>query len=157
MYQKPCSNLPNILSSLWATFPVGQCPKLLHSPIVINNTLDIALSDNKFYFSRDSRVLNNWRTNITFPPVYTCLVGWLIVTAHTTSPWFKVFTCFAWRGMLGSIRTSGGKGIGLVCPLDTSKEYVGFPFAKLGKPGECVIRFELSIGEAIWKINSRCY
>ena len=52
----------------------------------------------------------------TFPPVYTCLVGLLMVTAHTTSPWFKVLICLACRGMPGPMSASGGNGTGCIWP-----------------------------------------
>lgn len=59
-----------------------------------------------------------------FPPVYTCLVGLLMVTAHTTSPWFRVLIWRACRGMPGPMRASGGKGTGCIWPSAvTWKEY----------------------------------
>ena len=62
------------------------------------------------------------------PPVYTYLVGLLIVTAQTTSPWFRVLICRAWRGMPDPINASGGKGTGWTWPSAlTWNEYAGFP------------------------------
>ena len=52
----------------------------------------------------------------TFPPVYTWRHGLLIVTAQTTSPWFRVLICLACRGIPGPINASGGNGTGCICP-----------------------------------------
>ena len=58
------------------------------------------------------------------PPVYTYLVGFEIVTAHTTSPWLRVLICRAWRGIPCPLSASGGKGTGCIWPsLDTWKLY----------------------------------
>lgn len=60
------------------------------------------------------------------PPVYTCRVGFEIVTAHTTSPCASVDINFTWRGTPGAFRASGGKGAGWMLPsADTWNEYVG--------------------------------
>ena len=56
------------------------------------------------------------KTNPTFPPVYTWRVGLLMVTAHTTSPWFSVLIWRACRGIPGPMSASGGKGTGCICP-----------------------------------------
>lgn len=59
-----------------------------------------------------------------FPPVYTCRVGLLMVTAHTTSPWFSVLIWRACRGIPGPTSASGGNGTGCICPsAATWKEY----------------------------------
>ena len=69
-----------------------------------------------------------------FPPVYTCLVGLLIVTAHTTSPWLRVLIWRACRGMPGPMRASGGKGTGCIWPSAvTWKEYALLEMGWLGR------------------------
>lgn len=73
-------------------------------------------------------LLPGWLMSQTFtqplPPVYTCLVGLLMVTAHTTSPWLRVLICRACRGIPGPMRASGGNGTGCIWPSAvTWKEY----------------------------------
>lgn len=81
-----------------------------------------------------------------FPPVYTCLVGLLMVTAHTTSPWFKVLIWRACRGIPGPMRASGGKGTGCIWPSAvTWKEYALFGGEEWKKTSQ------------VTKANSFCY
>lgn len=57
------------------------------------------------------------------PPVYTCCVEPLMVTAQTTSPCASVCSCRACRGMPAPTSASEGKGTGCICPsADTWKE-----------------------------------
>lgn len=57
------------------------------------------------------------------PPVYTCRVGFEMVTAHTTSPCASADTSLAARGTPGDVSASGGNGAGCTAPsADTWNE-----------------------------------